>query len=88
MTKKNVSIEPFSAHAVNGDDGGFLPARQFRRDSGNRGWLAKLGSVLRRWDDIRRSRRALHQMTDWELRDIGLRRDEARAEYRKSFLFD
>ena len=43
---------------------------------------------LRRRNDVRRSRRALERLTSHELRDIGLTRNQALTEYRKSLFID
>lgn len=51
------------------------------------GWM-RLVLFLRSWREKRRSRRALDRLTADDLRDIGLTRDEARREYRKSFFIE
>ena len=43
---------------------------------------------LRRRHEVRRSRRALERLTSHELRDIGLTRNQALTEYRKSLFID
>lgn len=41
-----------------------------------------------RWRELRRSRRALERLSETELRDIGLTRNQALTEYRKSLYID
>ncbi|WP_411035814.1 DUF1127 domain-containing protein [Shinella sp. BYT-45] len=48
-----------------------------------RGWRA-----YRAWRIKRRTRHALLEMTDSQLRDIGVSRGEARREFAKSFYWD
>ena len=57
--------------------------------SGSFGLVANVAAALWTWWRQRRAlaceRRTLAQLTDWELRDIGLSRDEADAEAEKWF---
>ena len=45
----------------------------------------KLAFVLMSWDEASRSRRALKQLTDEQLHDVGLTRAETDAEARRGF---
>lgn len=47
--------------------------------------LRLLVSRLRRWMERAEQRRILQEMDDYQLRDIGLARDEASAEARRPF---
>ena len=47
-------------------------------------WIA---ATLTRWSLNRRTRRTLAGLTDWELDDIGVSRDQAEAEARKPFFW-
>lgn len=50
--------------------------------------LVSAGARFRVWQQLRASRRALNKLTDKELRDIGIGRNQAREEYRKSLFID
>ncbi len=53
-----------------------------------RKWLRVVAGRVRQWAERRKSRRALSRLTDTELRDIGITRNQAREEYRKSLYID
>jgi uncharacterized protein YjiS (DUF1127 family) len=51
----------------------------------NAGRLRAFGAVVRTWVDRSRQRRALAELDDWLLRDIGLTRAQAEHEAAKPF---
>ncbi|MCQ4629558.1 DUF1127 domain-containing protein [Shinella sp. CPCC 100929] len=63
-------------------ESGIRPRRSLRAIA-YRGWLALRAYCLKR-----RTRHALLELTDDELRDIGITRTEAHREVRKSFYWD
>jgi uncharacterized protein YjiS (DUF1127 family) len=48
-------------------------------------WIHSASNVLARWVDTARSRQTLDDLDEHMLRDIGITRDEAQREARKSF---
>lgn len=63
-------------------EAGIEPQRPLRATF-HRVWLA-----CRAWCVKRRTRRSLLELTDEQLRDIGISRSEAQREIRKSFYWD
>lgn len=47
--------------------------------------VAGLAALIWRWTCRHRQRRDLSDLSDWQLRDLGLTRDEAEEEARKPF---
>ncbi|WP_245514982.1 DUF1127 domain-containing protein [Jiella endophytica] len=47
--------------------------------------VASLTALIWRWTCRHRQRRDLSDLSDWQLRDLGLTRDEAEEEARKPF---
>lgn len=62
-----------------------LPGRALSVSGGRHpSWLQRLSQRFEKWRQIRKSRKALSEMTEAQLRDIGLSRAEANREYRRS----
>ena len=59
-----------------------------RRRASLRVLLSRAWLVVRAWWIKRRTRHALIEMTEEQLRDIGITRSEARSEVGKSFYWD
>ena len=59
-----------------------------RRRASFRILLSRAGLILRAWWIKRHTRHALIEMTEEQLRDIGITRSEARSEVGKSFYWD
>lgn len=53
-----------------------------------RGLLATMLESLASWSEKRRGRKVLREMSDWQLRDIGLEPADAAKEVSKSFFWD
>ena len=60
----------------------------FKRPASIRGLLYRAWLAVRAWWVKRRTRHALVEMTEEQLRDIGVSRSEARREVGKSFYWD
>lgn len=71
-----VTIVPFSER----NKGGLV--------HGLRQLLSRMRRAHGNWRMRRNSRRALANLTEFELRDIGLTRGQAREEYRRSFYLE
>lgn len=73
---KIVTIVPFSEQG----QGGLLRALSLMAN--------RMITAQGKWRTRRNSRRALAHLTEFELRDIGLTRGQAREEYRRSFYLE
>ena len=62
-----------------------IAARAFRFHAGPGALVARLFGLLIVWNERQRQRYRLHEMSDRDLRDIGLSRSELERERRKPF---
>ncbi len=62
--------------------------RRTFQDAPQRGPLARIVDMLSSWSEKREGRRALREMADWQLRDIGLSPADVAKEISKSRFWD